>query len=176
MSASITDRSYLLKALVEFTRAAAKVSGVVRVAVVGSLTTDKPSPKDADVLVTVREGADIGLLSKLGRKLKGVAQARNLGADIFLASTAGEYIGRTCSYRECRPRRACLGTRCGSGRWICSDLENLRLPDSLVAEPPLEVWPQVVVRTDLPADTRLILLGDEGVQRFAGANVSDSSG
>jgi hypothetical protein len=161
MSDEITVRSYLLEALVEFMRAAAKVPGVARVAVIGSLTTDKPSPKDADVLVTVSDCADIGLLSRLGRKLKGVAQARNLGADIFLASTSGTYVGRTCSYRECHPRSACRGTQCGSGRWICSDLENVRLPDSLVAEPPLEVWPQVVVRTVLPADTHRILIGDE---------------
>jgi predicted nucleotidyltransferase len=159
MSDGATDRSFLLEALAEFMRAAANVQGVARVAVVGSLVTDKPSPKDADVLVTVRDDADIRSLPRLGRKLKGVAQSRNLGADIFLASTSGAYVGRTCSYRECHPRSACRGTQCGSGRWICSDLEIVRLPDSLVAEPPLEIWPQVVVRTVLPADTQRILLG-----------------
>ena len=51
----------------------------VRIAVIGSLTTEKPSPKDADVLVTLRDDADVELLAQLGRKLKGTAQTRNLG-------------------------------------------------------------------------------------------------
>ena len=161
MSDGVTDRSFLLMALAKFMRAAAKVHGVTRVAVIGSLVTDKTSPKDADALVTVRDDANFGLLSQLGRKLKGVAQTRNLGADIFLASDSGAYIGRTCSYRECHPRSACRGTQCGSGRWICNDLAIVSLPDSLVAEPPLEIWPKAIVRTALPADTYRILIGDE---------------
>jgi len=160
MPIDVGIRGYLLDALVEFIRAAAKVQGVARIAVIGSLTTDKPSPKDADVLVTIADRADLEALSRLGRKLKGAAQARNLGADIFLASTSGDYIGRTCSYRECHPRVACFGSECGSGRWICRDLDNLRLPRHLVAEPPVEVWPQVVVRAVLPADTGRVLFGD----------------
>jgi hypothetical protein len=161
VSDSATDRSFLLEALAKFMRAAAKVQGVTRIAAIGSLMTDKASPKDADVLVTVRDDADIGLLSQLGRKFKGVAQTRNLGADIFLASDSGAYIGRTCSYQECHPRGACRGTQCGSGRFICNDLAIVCLPDSLVAEPPLEVWPKVIVRAALPVDTQRILLGEE---------------
>jgi len=123
--------------------------------------TDKASPKDADVLVTVKDDAKFELLSQLGRKLKGAAQTRNLGADIFLASDSGAYVGRTCSYRECHFRRACRGTQCGSGRWICNDLAIICLPDGLIAEPPLELWPNLVARTALPADTFRMLVGDE---------------
>lgn len=36
--------------------------------------------------MTVGEDVDPGALAKLGRKLKGAAQIRNLGADIFLAN------------------------------------------------------------------------------------------
>lgn len=160
MSDGATDRSFLLAALAKFIRAVAEVPGVTRVAVIGSLTTAKASPKDADALVTVSDDADFELLAQLGRKLKGAAQTRNRGADIFLASHAGRYLGRTCSYRECHPRIACAGMQCGSGRWICNDLEVVTLPDRLLAEPPLEVWPKVIIRTTLPADTFQILVGD----------------
>jgi hypothetical protein len=156
-----TDRSFLLGALARFIRAARTVPGVTRVAVIGSLATDKASPKDADALVSVRDDADLGLLSRLGRQLKGAAQTRNRGADIFLASQAGDYLGRTCSYRQCHVRAACRGTQCGSGRLICTDLAVITLPKRLIAEPPLEVWPTLIVRTTLPADTYRILIGEE---------------
>jgi len=159
MSGDITRRRFLLEALAQFISAAAKVRGVVRIAVVGSLTTEKASPKDADVLVTLQDGADLESLSKLGRKLKGAAQTRNLGADIFLADQAGRYIGRTCSFKECHPRSACAGKSCGACNWICDDFEVVRLARELIVEPPLELWPQVVVRATLPADAREILIG-----------------
>jgi hypothetical protein len=161
MSDNATDRTFLLMALARFIRAATRVSGVTRIAVIGSLTTDKASPKDADALVSVRDDADLSLLSRLGRQLKGAAQTRNRGADIFLASQSGAYIGRTCSYRVCHPRVACNGSQCGSGRLICTDLAVITLADNLIAEPPLELWPKLIVRTTLPADTCRILIGDE---------------
>ena len=80
------DRVTLLEALARFIEQARQVVGVRRIAVVGSLATPKPDPKDADVLVTVGEEVDLESLAKLGRKLKGAAQVRNLGADIFLAN------------------------------------------------------------------------------------------
>ena len=159
MTNDVTKRRFLLEALTQFISAAAKVRGVVRIAVVGSLTTEKISPKDADVLVSLQNGADLESLSGLGRKLKGAAQTRNLGADIFLADQAGHYIGRTCPFKECHPRSACAGKSCGAGNWICDDFEVVRLSDELIAEPPLEVWPQVVVRASLPSDAREILIG-----------------
>jgi hypothetical protein len=160
MSDGATPRDVLLYALAKFIRAAVKVSGVVRIAVVGSLTTDKLLPKDADVLVTLRDDADIETLSMLGRRLKGSLQGHNLGADIFLAVQSGQYIGRTCSFKACHPRRACGGSKCRSGNRICDDLRVVSLPDQLIAEPPLVVWPQVTIRGPLPADTRKILIGD----------------
>ena len=38
--------------------------GLLRMALIGSLTTAKPLPKDADVLVTIEDGLDLGLLSR----------------------------------------------------------------------------------------------------------------
>ena len=142
----------MIEALVRFVSAAPQVQGVTRIAVVGSITTDKSDPKDVDVLVTVREDANFEALAALGRKLKGATQRHNRGADIFLASDDGGYIGRTCSYRDCHPRKRCLGTQCGRRKWICDDLDVINLSDQMVKEPPLEVWPTVVVRTSMPVD------------------------
>jgi hypothetical protein len=71
--------------LEETTWTAAFCSRPVRIALFGSLVTDKPVPKDADVLVTIDATMDLASLARLGRRLKGAAQTINLGADIFLA-------------------------------------------------------------------------------------------
>ena len=157
-AAEPTDRLYLLDAVRRFAHGARTVAGVGRIALIGSLLTTKENPKDADVLVTVTEAVDMRALAAWGRKLKGAAQQRNLGADVFLADQAGQYIGRTCSYRACRPRRACAGRSCATGRWVCDDLQVLTLDPQLLAAPPLEIWPAIVVRTALPRDV-LSLVG-----------------
>jgi len=60
----------------------------------GSLATSGAIPKDADVLVTTNGTMDLGELARAGRRLKGSAQAINLGADNFLADVTGRYLGR----------------------------------------------------------------------------------
>jgi hypothetical protein len=109
-------RPHLLNAVLAFVRAARSTPGVLRIALLGSLATDKPVPKDADVLVTIDAAMDLDPLARLGRRLKGTAQTINLGADIFLADAAGRYMGRICHYRECRPRVACRALSCGLRR------------------------------------------------------------
>jgi predicted nucleotidyltransferase len=68
-----------------FVRSARSTPGVLRIALLGSLATDKPVPKDADVLVSIDPDVDLDPLARLGRRLQGTAQTINLGADIFLA-------------------------------------------------------------------------------------------
>lgn len=72
----------------------------------GSLTTSKISPKDAGVLVTVAADSSLDGLAKAGRALKGYAQTRNSGADIFLAnptkgSTSDAFATGGCVALEC---------------------------------------------------------------------------
>lgn len=107
-------RSLLLHEVLRFVKRACTCPGVRRIALVGSLAKDKDDPKDADLLVTVDAAADLTSLATAGRKLKGRARSRNKGADIFLADLAGNYIGRTCHWRECRPgiRVACDAPSC----------------------------------------------------------------
>jgi hypothetical protein len=149
-------RTELLVAGLKFTRAVGRIGGVVGVSLVGSICTEKPNPKDIDFLVTISVDVDFAALAKQGRRLKGRAQQVNRGADIFLAR-AGKYIGRICHYRECWPRRTCRALHCGRTQHLNDDLTTLRLPDELVALPPVTIWPSIVRRCELPADVEAFL-------------------
>src|SRR5664280_127052 len=82
-------RRPLLLAVRSFVQAAGDCRGVLRIALVGSLTTAKAIPKDADVLVTIDGAMDLAQLARAGRRFKGNAQTINMGADIFLADDGG---------------------------------------------------------------------------------------
>lgn len=115
MSYRLDIRAHLLSYLPWFVTEAAKLSGVRRIALLGSITTEKKNPKDIDFLVTVDDVVDLEPLARLGRKLKGRTQQFNHGADIFLADPSGCYLGRTCSWVRCGPgiRRSCDAQHCG---------------------------------------------------------------
>jgi hypothetical protein len=106
----------------------------LRIALLGSLTTDKPVPKDADVLVTIDAAMDLDPLARLGRRLQGTAQTINLGADSFLANAAGRYLGRICRHRECWRRVACRALNCGLRQHLNDDLQIVTL------SPTISVW------------------------------------
>ena len=111
-------------------------------------------------MVTVDDDADLTQLATAGRTLKGHAQSRNKGADIFLSDPAGNYIGRICHWRECYPgkRMSCDARHCGRRAYLHDDLDDVTLNASLIKTPPLELWPKIVRRTELPRDveTRLV--------------------
>jgi hypothetical protein len=127
---SVPDpRPHLLDAVLAFVRAARSTPGVLRIALLGSLATDQPVPKNADVLVAIDPAIDLGPLARLGRRLQGTAQTVNLEADVFLADAAGRYTGRVCHYRECRPGVACRALSCGLRQRLNDDLQ-IRHPDA----------------------------------------------
>jgi hypothetical protein len=141
-----------------FVRAARSTPGVLRITLLGSLATGKPVPKDADVLVTIDPAIDLGPLARLGRRLQGTAQTVNLGADIFLANAAGRYLGRICHYRERHPRVACRALSCGLRQHLNDDLQIVTLSPALISAPPLELWPRILARCAVPADTHALLV------------------
>jgi len=151
-------RVFLLKEVRRFVNHASKLAGVERMALLGSLTTKKINPKDADVLVTIRPEVDIDTLAALGRRLKGKDQSRNSGADIFLCNPEGEYIGRTCAFRECHPRVRCSGTQCARGTKICNDFDVVCLNQDIIREPPLILWPSIERKLPLPEDVEDFLI------------------
>jgi hypothetical protein len=135
-----------------FVRRASGIAGVERIAFIGSIYTRKQRPKDVDLLVTIREDTDLVALAAAGRSLKGAAQNQNLGADVFLVQD-GRYIGRTCSYREPHPRVRCADNRCVPERpHLCDTSAHLVLGDEVIREPPLVLWPEIIVVGPLPPD------------------------
>ncbi|HVU32691.1 MAG TPA: UPF0158 family protein [Opitutaceae bacterium] len=154
------SRDHLLAGVLVFVRAVQQLPGVTRIALLGSLTGDKPEPKDVDMLVTVSDEIDLTPLAKAGRKLGGHAQQLNRGVDVFLANERGEYIGRTCHWRECGPRfrATCDALHCGQRHYLHDDFRALRLKKAVIEAPPIELWPQVNARVTPPADVERLLL------------------
>ena len=153
-------RNKLIEEALIFIRTANKIPGVVRIAIIGSLTTDKPHPKDVDILVTITDDADLVALASLARKMSGHAQSYSSGADVFLADIHGEYLGRTCPWRECGPgiRANCDALHCGERQYLHDDLHTIRLSTTLIARPPIEVWPEIIIRVQVPEDIELGLI------------------
>jgi hypothetical protein len=153
-------RARLIAEVLAFVQAASQLRGVMRIALIGSLTTDQPEPKDADLLVTVADDMDLASLATLGRKIQGHAQSFNRGADVFLADPRGTYLGRTCPWKRCGPgiRARCDAQHCGRRLYLHDDLGDIRLAAHLVAAPPIELWPQVLARVPVPEDVEGALL------------------
>jgi len=149
-------RTPLLSLAAEYVRRIRGLDGILRIALVGSLCTRKARPKDIDLLLSLRPGMDLATLARLSRSLKGATQSISSGADIFLEEE-GRYIGRICGYRECHPRVRCLALHCGGRPHLNDDLENVRLDDSLIADPPLVLWPEWKARPGVPEDALNIL-------------------
>jgi hypothetical protein len=151
-------RALLLLAARDFVLGAVRLQGIARIALIGSLTTEKECPKDVDLLVTVGPTVDWAALAGLSRKLQGRTQSANRGADVFLGDEGGEHLGRVCSYREPWRRVACGARVCGLHPHQCDDRALLTLGAATVQEPPLELWPRVRRRTGLPRDVEKILV------------------
>jgi hypothetical protein len=147
-------RGELLKIGFRFVREASRVPGVLRISMVGSLCTDKPRPKDIDFLVRVEPGCNLAELARVGRRMQGHGIPGSPGADVFIEED-GRYLGRACSYREWRPRMACLPGFCIFDRpYLCAVDDEFALDAALVAESPLTLWPEVVARVKLPPDVQ----------------------
>ena len=153
-SGSEGHRQPLLGGLRRFVTAVRQLAGVRRIAILGSIVTEKPDPKDIDVLVVVADDADLTRLATCARRLQGHAQSFNRGADVFLASDSGTYIGRTCRWKECRPgvRRSCDALHCGRRQYLHDDLDAMRLNGTVIVSPPVTLWPSIERRGPLPAD------------------------
>lgn len=155
-----TIRARLIAEVLGFVRAARQLPGVTRIALIGSLTTEKPEPQDADLLVTVEPTANLAPLAEIGRKLRGHAQSFNRSADVFLADPDHKYLGRLCPWKQCGPglRPTCDALNCGQRPYLHDDLHTLRLSTALIATPPLELWPDIVTRTTPPNDIKFGLI------------------
>lgn len=147
-------RTFLIAIAFQFIDRVITLPGIRRVAIIGSITSAKPDPKDVDILITVEDAADLTALAAAARRLKGIAQSRNKGADIFLANPSGQYVGRICHWRMCGPgiRASCDAQHCGQRHFLHDDFGDIRLDKSLVMKPPIEVWPTLICRVAVVSD------------------------
>jgi predicted nucleotidyltransferase len=166
-------RTQLLEAALTFVRSAARLPGVKRIALIGSLAMPEPSPKDIDLLVTITDEMDLAPLAKAARQLNGRAMqtGRSRGGEVFLADVGGNYLGRTCPWKECGPgiRLSCDALHCGQRHYLHDDLQAIKLQPTLIHAPPIELWPAVVTRVAAPTDVEELLLKPirEGLQSAA---------
>ncbi len=151
-----TARILLIEETIEFTVRAIKTHGVKRIALIGSLPTDKANPKDTDVLITISEDIDLKDFARLSRRLQGRSQGFNRWANIFLVSEQGEYLGRTCPWRDCRSgaRPSCQALHCGWRPHLYDDLQNIVLENEVIEQPSIELWPNLIVRIRIPDDLK----------------------
>ena len=151
-------REQLLSHLPWFVSEVARLPGIRRIALLGSITTNKEDPKDIDFLVVVNDDVDLEPLARYGRKLKGRTQQMSRGADIFLADTQGKYIGRTCHWKECRPGvyMSCDALNFGKRHYLHDDLNTVALSDAALRSA-IELWPVIERRAGLPDDLKRVL-------------------
>ena len=101
-------RAFLLREVLCFVKYAATCHGVRRVAIVGSLTSSKFDPKDADLLVTVDADADLAPLAAGSRvESKAETKARisflpTHPATISAGSAIGASVGPECEWHVTR--------------------------------------------------------------------------
>jgi hypothetical protein len=147
-------RAFLIAEAFRFIERIVGMPGVRRIAMLGSLLSSKANPKDVDLLLTVDDEVDLTSLAKSARRLKGIAQSKNRGADVFLANSAGQYIGRICHWSRCGPqfRATCDARNCGLREYLHDDFDDINLNPLVVNKPPLEIWPSVVYRQSMAPD------------------------
>ncbi len=153
-------RPHLLEGVLMFVREAARLEGVERIALFGSLATDAPSPEDADVLVSIRDDVPLSPLARVARRLNAHTMHLGRAGKVFLADPQGQYLGRTCPWKQCEPNLHfdCLALHCGQRQYLYDDLNNITLAASTIQTPPLELWPAVRVRETAPEDVEQFLL------------------
>ncbi|MEZ6088398.1 MAG: UPF0158 family protein [Pirellulaceae bacterium] len=137
-----------------FVRVARELPGVRRIALIGSLTTNKEFPKDIDLLVTVEDHCDLSALARLARQLSGRMSSHSAGSDVFFANTSGEYLGRSCLKKLCGPgyRARCDAEHCGRRPYLHDDLSIIDLPQHVIAQPAVILWPEVFISDGVPLD------------------------
>lgn len=136
------------------------LEGVLRIALIGSLATAKPDPRDIDLLITVGDGMELAPLASRARRLHEAAQTAHREADVFLTNSEGGYIGRICRQIDCGHgvRINCRALHCGHRPFLYDDLHLVRLSARLIEQPPIILWPNLIVRVPVPNDLQTGLI------------------
>jgi hypothetical protein len=108
----------------------------------------------------VTDDTDLAPLAHLSRRLQGHAQNMHRGGEVFLANPQNNYLGRICRWKICAfgIRMSCDALHCGQREYLHDDLKEVTLAQSLIATPPLELWPKIIARVPIPQDVEQGLL------------------
>jgi hypothetical protein len=138
---------------------ARELPGVRRIALVGSITEPKNEPKDLDLLAHVDREVPLAALAPLGRRARGRLQSINRGCDVFLADPDNCYLGRLCIWTRCGLgiRDRCYAQNCGKREFLHDDFDAIRLADDLIRNPPVELWPRLLMRRSVPPDLEALV-------------------
>jgi predicted nucleotidyltransferase len=93
MDATSGHRQQLLDGLRRFVVSARQIAGVQRIAVLGSIVTTKPDPKDIDVLVGVADDADLTPLATCSRRCRGTHRVSIVAPTCFSPTSAAPTLG-----------------------------------------------------------------------------------
>jgi hypothetical protein len=98
-------------------------------------------------------------LARLARRTRGRLQSINRGCDVFLTDPENRYLGRLCVWTRCGPyiRASCDAQHCGQRTFLHDDFDDIRLPRAVIIEPPVELWPQLIIRRAIPPDLSQLL-------------------
>jgi predicted nucleotidyltransferase len=145
----------MLEVLGRFLPSLVVLPSVERIGLTGSITTPKREPKDIDVVVCTKEGADLTQLAAIYRKMSGRFQSMGWGVDVFIFEN-GSYIGRPCPYRECAPgiRLSCTADHCGRRPYLRDDLIVIELYSTTLTRLPVLLHPHGWCMDDVPDDVK----------------------
>ena len=160
MNLTSASRDSLISYALEFVQVAKLIPGLTRIALFGSLATDKEDPKDVDLLVAIADDVDLSTLAKAARRLQGRAQSLNRGGEVFLTDSHGKYLGRICPWKNCGPgyRVSCDALNCGRRPYLHDDLDAIQLNETLIESPSIEIWPRYLERVDVPSDLKRAII------------------
>ena len=141
----------LLIAVCSFVRAARSVRGCC------VSVTNKPIPKDADVLVTIDDTTDLTGLARAGRRLKGLLKPSTLAPTssslMRLGVTSDAFASIASAIRAWHASPSIADAAPTS-----TMTHVVTLSKELLAAPPIDLWPDVVRRLKVPPDVDALLL------------------
>jgi predicted nucleotidyltransferase len=155
------NRIKMVNVVKEFLPAIKRTNGVKFIGLIGSLTRDSPEPKDIDMVVCVTPSADLPELGTVCKRIAGRMMQIGKGVDMFVYDDlSGEYVGRICQYRDCRPGiRRCRADHCRMRPYLKDDLSTIRLPAFVRKNVPVELHPTLRYNPpEAPEDVSEILL------------------
>ena len=146
-------RRALLLAVCSFVRAARICPGVLRIALIGSLVTNKPIPKDADVLVTIDDTTDLTGLARAASAPQGVCSNHQPSSLMRLGVTSDAFASIASAIRAWHASPSIADAAPTS-----TMTHVVTLSKELLAAPPIDLWPDVVRRLKVPPDVEALLL------------------